>query len=356
MEATMQLTLFDYAALDTETRIVVQQRTTEIKALMKRAASDIIEIGQKLIEVKARLGHGNFGGWLGAEFEWTHQTAIRFMQVGETFKNNNLLNLNVAPSALYLLAAPSTPEGARREAIARAEEGETITYSKAQDIVGDHKESAHPFISDRDFDRQIEEAEDEPLTPYEQDAERRETQRQQQITVITGSSRSNEWYTPAYIIELAREVLGTIDLDPASSEAANARVQADRFFTAASDGYSHPWHGRMWLNPPYGKEEGERETNAMRWARKLITEYRAGRVEAAILLVKAALGYNWFEDLWYDWPTCLLRERLSFMRADGNDDGEAKHATALLYLGPDVEKFRAVFRPFGRVVLPEADE
>ena len=39
-----------YAALDTETRIIVQQRTSEIKALMKRAATDIIEIGQKLIE------------------------------------------------------------------------------------------------------------------------------------------------------------------------------------------------------------------------------------------------------------------------------------------------------------------
>jgi hypothetical protein len=36
----LQVTMFDYAALDTETRITVQQRTTEIKALMKRAATD----------------------------------------------------------------------------------------------------------------------------------------------------------------------------------------------------------------------------------------------------------------------------------------------------------------------------
>lgn len=55
-ESITQLALFDYDALDTETRIVVQQRTTEIKALMKRAASDIIEIGQKLIEVKRFVG------------------------------------------------------------------------------------------------------------------------------------------------------------------------------------------------------------------------------------------------------------------------------------------------------------
>src|SRR6185503_9709278 len=102
--------LFDYQALDAETRIVVQQRTGEIKALMKRTAQDIIEIGEKLIEVKERLGHGHFGEWLGAEFEWTPMTAQRFMQVATQFKNNNLLDLNFAPSALYLLAAPGTPD------------------------------------------------------------------------------------------------------------------------------------------------------------------------------------------------------------------------------------------------------
>ena len=37
---------FDYAALDAETRIVVQQRTSEIKTLMRRAASDILILGR----------------------------------------------------------------------------------------------------------------------------------------------------------------------------------------------------------------------------------------------------------------------------------------------------------------------
>ena len=50
-----------YAGLDIETRIVVQQRTGEIRTLMQRTTQDLIEIGQKLVEVKARLGHGLFG-------------------------------------------------------------------------------------------------------------------------------------------------------------------------------------------------------------------------------------------------------------------------------------------------------
>jgi hypothetical protein len=134
-----QLILFDYQQLDAETRIVVQQRTSEIKALMKRTAQDIIEIGEKLIDVKERLGHGYFGGWLEGEFDWNERMARRFMSVAETFKTDNLSDLNFAPSALYLLAAPSTPDEAREEAIARAQSGEAITHTKAKEIVAEHR-------------------------------------------------------------------------------------------------------------------------------------------------------------------------------------------------------------------------
>lgn len=130
-----QLALFDYGQLDSETRIVVQQRTGEIKALMKRTAQDIIEIGEKLIEVKERLPHGAFGGWLEAEFEWSEPTAQRFMRVADRFKSVNLTDLTIAPSALYLLAAPSTPDEARQEAISRSEAGERITHKVAKNIL-----------------------------------------------------------------------------------------------------------------------------------------------------------------------------------------------------------------------------
>jgi hypothetical protein len=77
---------FDYAVLNTETRIVVQQRTSEIKTLMRQTAKDTISIGQKLTEVKQQLGHGEFGKWLKAEFNWGITTAWKLMKVAEVFK------------------------------------------------------------------------------------------------------------------------------------------------------------------------------------------------------------------------------------------------------------------------------
>lgn len=72
---------FDYGALDNATRMVVQQRTSEIKSLMRRTAQDIIDIGQKLIEVKQQLGHGKFRNWLKAEFDGS----IPFLQIYPPF-------------------------------------------------------------------------------------------------------------------------------------------------------------------------------------------------------------------------------------------------------------------------------
>lgn len=125
---------FDYSTLDPTTSQFVQQQTGEIRALMKRTAQGIIEVGQKLTEVKKQLGHGRFRDWLEAEFEWSVSAATRFMQVSEQFQSVNLANLNLAPSALYELAAPSTPALARAEALARAKTGESITHKAAKTI------------------------------------------------------------------------------------------------------------------------------------------------------------------------------------------------------------------------------
>ncbi len=102
--------------------------------LMKRTAQGIIEIGQRLIGVKNQLGHGRFGDWLDAEFDWTERTAQQFINVARRFKSENFSDLQLAPSALYLLAAPSTPEAAREEALERASTGESITYTTAKQI------------------------------------------------------------------------------------------------------------------------------------------------------------------------------------------------------------------------------
>ncbi len=128
------------ANMDSEVSAFVQERTSEIKALVNRTARDIIEIGKKLIQVKEELGHGRFGAWLKAEFKWDERTARNFMYVADKFKSENFTDLDFAPSALYLLAAPSTPEEALQSALELAEKGETISHALAKELVERHKE------------------------------------------------------------------------------------------------------------------------------------------------------------------------------------------------------------------------
>lgn len=132
---------FNYEILDQETQINIKQKTFEIKVLIRQAAKDIIEVGQKLVTVKKQLKHGEFRNWLKAEFDWSISSATKFMQVYDKFKNINFTHFNFSASALYALAAPSTPESARKHALQLADRGENITYSLAKQIVKHHKES-----------------------------------------------------------------------------------------------------------------------------------------------------------------------------------------------------------------------
>ena len=148
-----------YNTLDADILTIVLIRTQEIKALVSRTAQDIIEIGLRLCEVKALLPHGKFGKWLKTEFDWTQRTAQNFMQVAEMFKNEKISHLSIAPSALYLLAAPSTPISARQEAILLANSGEFITRAKAKMLIESHKTSDGTEFLDK-FD-----SEQKPLKP-----------------------------------------------------------------------------------------------------------------------------------------------------------------------------------------------
>ena len=124
IEITQQ-SLFDYASLNAEARIVVQQRAGEIKSLAKRVAADIVEIGGKLAEVKDRVGgNGKFTAWLESELGWSERTGSNFIAVYQKFSSANFALENIATSALYLLAAPSTPAEAVEAAQQLAQDGQ----------------------------------------------------------------------------------------------------------------------------------------------------------------------------------------------------------------------------------------
>ncbi len=132
---------FDYSFLDKDVSLFVQERTQEIRRLARRTAQDIFNIGVYLIEVKAKLGHGNFYDWLDAEFNWSYSSAARFMSVANKFKTVNLGDLAIVPSVLYELASPSLPEPITTEVLERAKEGENITLKILRNLKSQHKKA-----------------------------------------------------------------------------------------------------------------------------------------------------------------------------------------------------------------------
>lgn len=163
---------------------------------------------------------------------------------------------------------------------------------------------------------------------------------------LINASTNNEWYTPAPFLRAAHDLMGGIDLDPASTPFANKVVRAARIFTEDDDGLSQRWEGRIWLNPPYGIEEGE--SNQAKWSRRLIESYRSGAVTEALLLVNAVTGNQWFAPL-KDFPICFPDARIRFYNED-TEAGQPTHSNAIVYFGPQVERFAALFGRFGAVL------
>lgn len=65
------------------------------------------------------------------------------------------------------------------------------------------------------------------------------------------SAEQPSWYTPKEWVEAARGIMGSIDLDPASSAAANRNVLAKQYFTEKENGLSQSWNSpNVFLNPP----------------------------------------------------------------------------------------------------------
>jgi hypothetical protein len=99
---------------------------------------------------------------------------------------------------------------------------------------------------------------------------------------IQHSSGSDEWYTPAEYVEAAREVLGTISLDPASCERANETVGATVWYGREDNSLGRDWHGSVFLNPPGGKT-GNISNTGLFWT-KLMRELELGHIDHAIFM------------------------------------------------------------------------
>lgn len=163
--------------------------------------------------------------------------------------------------------------------------------------------------------------------------------------------------TPQEIIDLARVVFWDIDLDPASDEQANQRVMARTYYDEAMNGLEQPWFGRVLLNPPGGKikVEGMKglQSKSALWWHRLDQEYCSRNVIAAIFVaynLEAFLNtQRWPGRPCQAYPFCVPDKRLVFPSSAGSNADSPPGASAIVYLGPCVDRFKDTFSEIGYV-------
>jgi hypothetical protein len=76
--------------------------------------------------------------------------------------------------------------------------------------------------------------------------------------------------------------MGSIDVDPASSTTANGLIGAQTFYDINDDGLTQPWHGNVWMNPPYA------QPLIVHFAEAISTKFQAKEIARACVLVNNA--------------------------------------------------------------------
>jgi len=175
-----------------------------------------------------------------------------------------------------------------------------------------------------------------------------------QAMSVQVSSQEEAWITPPDIISRVTEVLGFIDLDPATSVSANQVVQARNTYTKEDDALTQNWNCEtFFLNPPYGKVGNKSQAGI--FAEYAIDQFEQGHIkQGGIILLHDRSGYGWFENLAQRLPCVTLRERIRFINPNTMLQGDqAKTAQTLFLVGEKfLDSFVNTFQKFGRIYKP----
>lgn len=137
---------------------------------------------------------------------------------------------------------------------------------------------------------------------------------------VTHKGKSDTWFTPKYFFD----ALGKFDLDPCTQsfrpfDTAAYHYEEDR----GDDGLKEKWFGRVWLNPPYGK-------NTRHWLNRL-REHGNG-----IALVFTAFETSWGQDHAKTADGIfLLAGRVSFIDENGKARNNAGKGSCLIVYGKE---------------------
>lgn len=170
---------------------------------------------------------------------------------------------------------------------------------------------------------------------------------------VKHSSGSDRWFTPQHIIDMAREVLGEITLDPASEEIANKRVNAQHYLTKDDNGLTAEWiAGSVFLNPPGSKLSGK-SISSLFW-RRLMEHRDSGKLTHAIFvgfsIEQLAISQSYHSKWMLDFPVCIPPGRLHFMNPE-SESNRPSHNNVIVYVPGSIDNtdlFVEIFSQIGK--------
>jgi phage N-6-adenine-methyltransferase len=160
------------------------------------------------------------------------------------------------------------------------------------------------------------------------------------------SSAHHGWETPAWLLEILYQVFGAFDLDPCSSthNRRNASVRAKVHYTVDDDGLNLPWHGKVFVNPPYGRQ-------LRLWTAKAKNEALIGNANLVVALIPARTDTIWWhEDIAGHATVFFLRGRLSF----GDCGQAAPFPSALIIWGGTSEHLASLGSALPKAWQPDS--
>lgn len=149
-------------------------------------------------------------------------------------------------------------------------------------------------------------------------------------------NKQDEWYTPLHIIERAREVIRTIDVDPASNEKAQSYIKASTFYTQENSGLDKPWNGTVWCNPPY----------SISLLRKFTTKFKEeaynGNMKEGIILTNSGTDTLWNQNL-APFIQVYTIGRIAFLNSDLEVKTTGGRGQCFTYFGDSPHDFIEIF-------------